>query len=247
MSDKVGGILATIKDLITRTKGLDEIYDEQLTNKEKVFMGVPDYPAFSDYFSLVADGAAPDITYWTVVEDNDASVTVVSQINTNLMVIAGTGATDDGYTSTLGKITWSLDDLGKKLYANFTLAIGDLTGEGGIGFRQYGTVPTADLFDNVNRHAVLHFDNDVISASTADGMAEQNTDLSAFIVQGTYYNFRIVVDPGVDVKYYINDTLRATHNTNPPSRNVFFAVASKNTNGITTTLYFSELEIWPAA
>jgi len=76
-------------------------------------------------------------------------------------------------------------------------------------------------------------------AVTATGAANTNTDIDASFVN-SWSEYAIVINPGVDAKFYINGTLVATHTTNLPTSNneMLFGVAQSN--GAGGGFYFSQ-------
>lgn len=82
-----------------------------------------------------------------------------------------------------------------------------------------------------------------IYATNANGSAQTLTDITAYYSSvypspQSYANFTAIFTPGVDIKFYINGALVATHTTNLPSGalnsgNRFWQIRAKSTNAYT--------------
>lgn len=219
------------------------------TPKQYAFIGINGQPVLNDHFLTVANDAAPDTGIWTVVEDNDASV--IREVSYNaLTVIAGTGGTNDGYMSTVGKKEWDVLTVPSgitELHFKSKFKVADLTGEFGIGLLRSTITPTADNFDGTNIHGMtIHCDNDVLNFVSGDNTtAKEETAVTAYFSNGARVEIELVVTIGVYARCYINGTLRATHSTRYPNQNALMAaIASKNTNGVTTFMYNEYVEVW---
>lgn len=75
----------------------------------------------------------------------------------------------------------------------------------------------SEAYNGVSRKIAFVADGGTLYAATADGTTATTTDISAGITLTNFNVFKIVVNPGVDVKFYVNGTLKATHTTNIPS------------------------------
>lgn len=239
-----------VADLITRTKGLDDIHDDiatisGLTAKEKAFMGKAGQPTLNEYFLNVAHGAAPDANIWTVTVDAGASVTIIYTTTPGFCSI-GSGATptNDATIRTAYKKMWSIGKPGvTTLHWKSKFRINDLTGEAGIGFGEQNIL-TADGCDNAARYpCTIHCDNDVVRACSGNNYGLDETDISAYFADNTYVEVEVRLTTS-SVKFYVDGTLRATHETNIPDFPLLFIAAAKNTNGINTTLYIQNIEVW---
>ena len=78
-----------------------------------------------------------------------------------------------------------------------------------------GAIP--DGGTSVDRHVGFYIDDAIIYASNADGTTQTRTDVSAGITMTNENRYRFVYDGGVNIKFYINDTLVSTSTTNMPS------------------------------
>lgn len=86
---------------------------------------------------------------------------------------------------------------------------------------------------------VKHFGWKIIGAdlyaSNADGTTQKITDTGVNLVAGDQRTrLRIVVNPGVDIKFYVNDVLKVTHTDNLPDETRFYFHAHVR---VTTTDY----------
>ncbi len=135
------------------------------------------------------------------------------------------------------------------LYVCFetTFRIVDLTGEWAIGLFEAGVsaeASDADLLASMN--ACIHGDNDTVDAVTSDTVGVETTDLHTptwLDTDNTDYKIKVKVS-GTDVRFYIDDVIRATHVTRVPIFN-FYAVASvKNTNGVATDMHTLPVKVW---
>ena len=75
----------------------------------------------------------------------------------------------------------------------------------------YGNATTTD------RHIAFMIDDGTLYASNADGTTQTTTDISSGITLTNRNAYRIEWDNGTDIKFYVNDSLKATHTTNLPS------------------------------
>lgn len=86
---------------------------------------------------------------------------------------------------------------------------------GGSNYGGIGVVDAATTFDDINTAVTtgIRFvlNNATLYAVTGDGTNNQNTNVSASLTYTDWNTFQIVFNPGVDVKFYINGTLVATH------------------------------------
>jgi len=72
-------------------------------------------------------------------------------------------------------------------------------------------------------HVGFIIDADSIFSSSADGTTQETQDTGVDLPAGVnnfLYQCKAVVDPGVSVKFYINDVLKTTHTTNPPTADI---------------------------
>lgn len=67
------------------------------------------------------------------------------------------------------------------------------------------------------RHYGFFIDDTTCYASNANATTQTRTDITASVTITNMNTYRIVVDAGTNVKFYVNDSLLATHTTNLPS------------------------------
>jgi len=205
-------------------------------------------PPLIDYFGDVADGAAPNANKWAVTEDNAGAVTVEwsEQETKYCRLLADVGAADDTYMTSTDNYIF---DPSICTYVIFeaTFKVVDFEGEWALGLFEAGAsaeASDADLLASMN--ACIHGDNDTVDAVTSDEAVVETTDLVTptwLNTENTDYKIKIVVS-ATDVRFYIGDVLRVTHETNIPINN-FYAVASvKNTNGIATDMHLMPPKVW---
>lgn len=70
-----------------------------------------------------------------------------------------------------------------------------------------------------------------IYAQNANGSTATSTDITSGITVTNWNTYEIVFTPGVDAKFYINGSLKATHTTNLPSSGAGLIAFGSNTNG----------------
>ncbi len=218
------------------------------TNEEMAYADLIGQPRLNDHFLEVANGAAPDASIWTLTIDNDGSlVTDLSTLGQqSCKVKAGSAAANDAIMETINTKQWNLKSLGAKvLKQKFTIYCGDQTGEFGAGLLYFSQTGEANFMDGNTQHATIHCDNDVVSASSGDGGASEQTDITADFPQAGRNECEIIIDPGVSVKYYVAGALLATHTVRVPQYTLRFVVCAKNTNGIQTELYIVGANVWP--
>ncbi len=95
------------------------------------------------------------------------------------------------------------------------------------------TIPNDATF--TGRHYGFFIDDTTLYASNANGTTQTRTDLTASVTITNMNTYRIVIDAGTDVEFYVNDVLLATHTTNLPSGTETFGFtigcAATGTNG----------------
>lgn len=140
------------------------------------------------------------------------------------LIANGGGATDQGrvISSFLGTsidngvIDW--DEKDWEFYCNCeTSATTNQDAFWGL-FDRSTAVPAVDATDTT-RHIGFYVQDGTIYASNADGTTQTKTDVSSGITLTNDNYYRFVYDVGVNIKFYINDVLVATHTTNMPTAN----------------------------
>lgn len=140
------------------------------------------------------------------------------------LIANGGGATDQGrvISSFLGTsidngvIDW--DEKDWEFYCNCeTSATTNQDAFWGL-FDRSTAVPAVDATDTT-RHIGFYVQDGTIYASNANGTTQTKTDVSSGITLTNDNYYRFVYDVGVNIKFYINDVLVATHTTNMPTAN----------------------------
>jgi len=208
----------------------DATYLSTLTAKEKSLLGIGVHPGFQDFFNTVANDADPSTTYWSVVENGAGTVKVendtgnIGYINGGLVCFSGGTTGDDGIAYTQDKWNIALKNgvttVHFKARATFTWSAhnGDNCG---IGLMENDAAPsdisalTSTGGDALEIASIAVLDQKPYAFSS-DGTTTESTDLSSYISVNTAFTMEIRITSS-DVKFYVDGTLRATHNTNVPS------------------------------
>lgn len=200
----------------------------------------------NDSFLLGAEGAQPDATFWTTVQDAGATVEILlSAVPVYLRLYAGVVGTEDAYVHGKDKIAWSIEHAeATEIHFRTRVRCADLTGQFGFGLmvQQFSDL-AAEAWTTAQPHAGIKCDNDVVSATTGDGAVEETTDISAHFTENAWLLIEIISNSS-DVTFYINGTLRATHSTRIPVHSMSQNLGAKNTNGIATELQIQNVQIW---
>ena len=95
--------------------------------------------------------------------------------------------------------------------------------------------------DNTGALTAEHFgfilDTTTLYASNSDGATQTTTDISSGVTVTAINCYHIIETSGTNVKFYVNQTLKATHTTNLPAgaaSSDIFAVSLDNDTGVTT-------------
>lgn len=244
--------VATVDTVVDNIRAVDvpaidaAITAAALTEKEKVFMGKAGQPTLNEYFQTEAESADPDAAVWTVTEDNDGDAYVdVTDGKGFCLVQAGTVNGNDTVIQTKDKITWAMgkDGVGT-LNMRTRIQVNNIAGLYGFGFIREDSLATADLFNTNIHKAGIHIDNSLVRFYTSTNAASENTVISAYVSNYTWAEFLIVITPGVDVKLYIDGTLRATHAATIPLWTLQTAFATQNKNAVNSGLYSQFCEVW---
>ncbi len=70
--------------------------------------------------------------------------------------------------------------------------------------------------NSTNAKAIFKFDGTTLESSTADGTTEEDQTVSG-ITLTNWNTFKVRIDLGNNVKFYVNDVLKTTHSTNVPA------------------------------
>lgn len=123
---------------------------------------------------------------------------------------------------------------GKDIYISFNAKFSSVSGQVGIGIAD-----STDVFYSVGTSAgkmVFTYNGTTLNAVSGE-TSNTTTDVGSGITRTNWNNYRIHYRYGTDVRFYINNTLVATHTTNLPtsSSNARFGIGGA-TSGNTAEL-----------
>jgi len=107
-----------------------------------------------------------------------------------------------------GGATWASD-------MEFNMTVKHIPTTAQAGF--WGLHSAATTIPTTARHIGFYQSAGVLYATNADGATQTTTNISAGITLTAWNNYKFIWDNGTNIKFYINDVLRATHSTNLPS------------------------------
>lgn len=150
----------------------------------------------------------------------DAGVTITRQVLSTLFAINGAANADArlsiatlGSTVSGGTMDWGTGDYEFSCSAQFR----DTTAQDAfLGLFNGGGEPSDNLAETA-KHIGFYLQDGTMYASNANGTTQTTTDISASITITNMNDLRFVYDTGVNIKFYVNDTLVATHTTNLPA------------------------------
>jgi len=210
-----------------------------LSLEEKSLLGIGMHPGLIEHFNTVADQAAPDATFWTVVENGGGSVKVNNQLAAqpgNCQCQSGAVNGDDALVHSADKFVISMKDIMTTIHLKSYLMVDYQATDAdqcGIGFMSNDVAFTQidDLSVLGNHVATIVVNNDNAQCYSSDGVAAESTNISAYLTDGVLALIEIVISR-TDVKYYVNGTLRATHETRVPlsTWQICFGASSKGAN-----------------
>lgn len=90
---------------------------------------------------------------------------------------------------------------------------------------------------SVDKHIGFILDQTVLYASNASGTTQTRTDISSGLTLTEFSLYRAVMDGSTNVKFYVDQTLKATHTTNLPTGDfgtAYFGGGIDNDAGVTT-------------
>jgi len=195
-----------------------------LTAKEASILGIGVYPGFRDYFDEngVDNGFPPDPAWWNVVENGGGTVQCLNNTaDAPGFIECNSGAVnnDDALMHTRAFKFLSLKGdctsihLKARLRFNWSSATGEVIG---FGFLRRDTIPAsvANIITAPNSQAAIGVDDNVPTAYSQNA-GLQTTDISAYISDNVWFDCEIIIN-AVNVTFYIDDVLVATHATNVP-------------------------------
>lgn len=184
------------------------------------------------YHTFSASLAITSANGWTATNISGGALGIGSQYATMTTNTTGSGfAGISGATipGVLGNSTWTTAD-GKAIRIKVRLKMSAVTASNFTGF---GLGSTGIISASTDTTAGVKIINDagVLYAQNANGTATR-TNISSGITLTNWNLYEIVFSPGVDIKFYVNGTLVATHTTNLPSG--FSPALTLGTNGSNT-------------
>lgn len=192
-------------------------------------MGVTSY--FTQILPMVTTSSTT-ISGWTLASTGTMSVT---QNGAGAGVsMAGSGGSGD-FTATTGWLGgYSVAD-SKIIRLSFAAKVNDLSDRKGWGLVvTAANIHTAQT-DTTNGEIRFILNGSTLYAQNANGTTATSTDVSSGITMTNFNTYTIIFDPGVDIKYYINGVLKATHTTNLPTSGTLLIAYGANTNTRTVT------------
>jgi len=247
LSTTEGNIRGTDDDTLKTLSDQIDGIGGGLTAKQIAFMGYSLQPSLNDTFLYGETGAAPNTDFWVVTEDTGADVSIekVSTTIRGLKIYAGATADSDAIASGKSLISWDTAKNGTT-NINFEAYVHclDLTGTFVFGLVREAEAEQDSIFWSGSNHwkATIECINDTVKASTGNKSIEDDTDISAYFTEDTWIKVNIILT-SASTKYYINDTLIATHNAIPSIVLTQYATA-RNTSSINTTLTMNYINIW---
>ncbi len=183
--------------------------------KEKSLLGIGTFPGFRDCFNKQATGTAPSTTYWNVIEDGASTVQVIHTPAPGILELISQVNTEDAIVFTKDKWLFALKNGVNSVHmgARFKYELNGGNGNWGFGFLLFSNA-NPDVFEIVD--ATQHIASIMVgNAISSNGAVKEITDLSAFIAESTWFDCEIIISK-TNVRFYINGTLRATHETRVP-------------------------------
>jgi len=223
------GDVDTVVDAI-RAVDVPAIVEGMPTDEDIALKGGPSNIAINDYFSNVVYDGDPDATFWTTFKGAGALVKSANLGNISGLKLYSSAPSEEAsiYSKDKRHFLWGT---GKTLVFRTRMMVSDLTAKGGVGFYNYreDVEDIANIGVAAKCGGYFFFDNDTVQAYTATGANEQTTDLSAFISNNVFFELRVEAITG-SVKFYIDNLLRATHETQVPndSQQAFAIVSEEN-------------------
>ncbi len=247
----IGAPAADVSDDIAAVKTVvDGLGGGGLSDKEKSLLGVGVFPGFQDFFNTIANNADPDPVHWSVTAGGgtvDAEMSTADEPGF-ISCITGSVLGNHAIVHTSDKLHFSFKTGVTTIHLKAKVKFDVFTENGdicGIGF-----VETDSVVDGIDvltaasgEVASIVFNDQVPKAFASDGSTAENADLSSWITDNTWFICEIIISAS-DVKYYIDETLRATLNTNVPLSvwQIAFG-ATVGTNSIQKT-FVEWIQIW---
>lgn len=223
-----------------------------LTDEEKSLMGLGPITGLRDDFNLQADGADPDASIWTVIE-NGGTVNIVNNTagQPGYVECDSGGVTgQDALAITQDKYVMSLKNgittLHLRAYLNMNWA-GEAGAEIEFGVMENETTPAAvgSIGASGLGSAGVGAIGGIPYVMSADDVANEQTDVSAFVSDATGFWFEMVLG-AASFLFYIDDTLRATHTTRYPLSVWQIITGATCINNNASNIKIEGLKVWAA-
>lgn len=196
---------------------------------DKIGLNIP-----ATYFSYVPQ---IETALWTMTDATFTSTTggIVHRLDATAATFAAISPIPAASGSTNQNHLWSVS---KDYEFEVRAQIPTLTGDHGIGFFESGGAESA--YNHTANHIAFMSDGATMYATCANGITATTTDISSGLTLTNYLVYKCVVNPGVDAKFYVGGTLKATLTTNLPTaaNAIFFGMGGQTD---TEDIYFHGL------
>ena len=244
----------TVVDAIRATDVTDIRADiaamEAMTDKDRSLLGIGLMKGFSDDFNTVANDAVPDATNWNLVE-NVGTVTVENDTTGKpgrIKCLSGGATGNDAFATTKDKRVFALKNGVTTLHLKCSVTM-DWAGQNGfeciVGLVQneFNVLNVANILGAGNNCAAIVISNTAVKVYSVDGVDSENSDITAYVSDNTAYKFEVVIS-ATDVKFYIDDTLRATHTVRVPDSVFQIALGTTCINNQESKTYVEKVRVW---
>lgn len=196
-------------------------------------------PTFFDSFLDLINWSSLD--GFTTTTIGSAGSTAIQSASVQLATVSG--AVAGGGTFITQNRWYNIIEIGKPITVEWIIWSTDHSTAGGQfdGYLQMvedpGSYPVT-----TGKHFGFWIDETNIKASCADGTTQSTTDTGEVITvaQGEQLRrLKAVYTPGTDIKFYINDVLKATHTTHLPDDAAHFRLALGVSTGNTASKIFN--------
>lgn len=204
-----------------------------------VWIRATNAPTFFDSFlDLINWSSLDGFSTFTI---GSAGSTSIQSASVQLATVSGAGA--GGGTFICQNRSYNIVETGKPITVEWIIWSTDHSTSGGQfdGYLQMvegsGSYPVTTA-----NHFGFWIDETAIKATCADGTTETITDTGEVITvsQGEQLRrLKVVYTPGTDIKFYLNDVLKATHTTNLPDAATSFRLTLGVSTGNTASKLFN--------
>ena len=213
-----------------------------LTAKQISLLGAGAYKGFQDYFGDGGTANALKSAYWTEVTNGGTPGTVtikndVDDLPVYCEIASGADVADYAMIHTRNKymVSHNIDDV-TTVHLKFRARI-TVIDAGNVDFH-------LGLFDAEYAHSAVFISDAVtgIKYLSDDDTATEETDASGDIAQNTWYTFEIRITSS-NIKFYVNNVLKATHSTRIPKEPVEVQFRALNL-GAATNNEVQYVQLW---